>query len=92
MNIHDDHSQPLLNLTNRVLAVVDDSISAEEVLNELAAAGVHPAHLTALSGDRGLHWIDAEGAHGGRLARIVRGFQRWNVEGEHLRRYDAELR
>jgi len=91
MDKYNDHSQPVRNLINRVLAVVDDSQDATEVVADLAAAGIDRDHILALGGRSGLYWIDADGAHGNWLTRLVRSVQTWTVEGAHLRRYQSEL-
>ena len=35
--------------------------------------------------------IDAEGVYSGHATHLLRGLQRWTVEGAHLRKYQAEL-
>lgn len=91
MNNDNNRPEPLVHMTNRILAVVDDAESAREVLDAMVAIGLADEQLAALSGDAGATWIDADGLHGGRLARLVRGLQRWSTEGDHLRHYAAEL-
>jgi len=85
------YEQPTMSLTNRVLAVVDDVRVAREAIRQLDASGVPEGHVDTLSGDVGLHRIDAHGTYGGRLTRFVRAVQSVSIEGEHLRRYEAEL-
>ena len=91
MNNDSNRPQPLVHLTNRILAVVDDSESARKVYDEMVEIGLADTQLAVLSGDDGVAWIDVDGVHGGRLTRFIRGLQRWSIEGEHLRHYAAEL-
>jgi len=86
---HNGHT--LRNLTNRVMAVIDDAEHARAAVDTLERAGVPERELAALSGADGAREIDAEGIYGGGVKHALRALQRLTVEGEHLRHYEAEL-
>src|SRR5512138_3538043 len=81
----------LRNLTNRVIAVIDDPRQARAAIATLERAGIGEGDLNAFSGEEGARQIDAEGVHSGGVTHVLRGLQRWTVEGSHLRKYEAEL-
>jgi hypothetical protein len=81
----------LRNLTNRVIAVVDDSRQTHAAVETLERAGIADRDLATFSGEEGARQIDAEGVHSGGVTHVLRGLQRWTVEGAHLRKYEAEL-
>lgn len=81
----------LRNLTNRVIAVIDDPRQAQAAVETLGRAGIADQDLTAFSGDEGARQIDAEGVHSAGVTHVLRGLQRLTIEGAHLRRYEAEL-
>lgn len=81
----------LRNLTNRVIAVIDDPRQARAAIATLERAGIGEGDLNAFSGEEGARQIDAEGVHSGGVTHVLRGLQRWTVEGSHLRKYQAEL-
>jgi hypothetical protein len=86
---HNGHT--LRNLTNRVMAVIDDAEHAQAAVDTLERAGVPERELAALSGAEGTREIDSEGAYSGGVKHALRALQRLTVEGDHLRRYEAEL-
>jgi hypothetical protein len=86
---HNGHT--LWNLTNRVMAVIDDAKKAHAAVETLERAGVPEHELAALSGTEGVREIDAHGVHGGGVKHALRALQRLTVEGDHLRHYEAEL-
>lgn len=86
---HNGHT--LRNLTNRVMAVIDDAENAQAAVETLERAGVPEHELAALSGPDGAREIDSEGTHSGGVKHALRALQRLTVEGHHLRRYEAEL-
>lgn len=86
---HNGHT--LRNLTNRVMAVIDDAESAQAAVETLERAGVPERELAALSGAEGAREIDCEGTHSGGVKHALRALQSLTVEGHHLRRYEAEL-
>jgi len=86
---HNGHA--LLNLTNRVMAVIDDAEHAQAAIETLERAGVPEHERAALSGTEGARDVDAEGTHSGGVKHALRALQRLTVEGHHLRRYEAEL-
>jgi hypothetical protein len=81
----------LLNLTNRVIAVIDDPRQTQAVLDRLERAGIADRDLATFSGEEGARQIDAEGIHSGGVTHVLRRLRRWTVEGAHLRKYEAEL-
>ena len=81
----------LRNLTNRVIAVIDDARHTRAAIETLGRAGIADRDLATFSGDEGARQIDAEGVHSAGVNHILRGLQRWTVEGAHLRKYEAEL-
>ena len=81
----------LRNLTNRVIAVIDDPQQTRAAIGTLERAGIDGRDLAAFSGEEGAREVAAEGAYSGGVAHIRRGLQRWTVEGAHLRKYQAEL-
>jgi len=81
----------LRNLTNRVIAVIDDPRQTQAVLDRLERAGIADRDLATFSGEEGARQIDAEGIHSGGVTHVLRGLQRWTVEGAHLRKYEEEL-
>ena len=85
------HGHDLRSLTNRVIAVIDDAGNAHAAVETLERFGVPQAELADLSGPEGLQQVDAEGARSGGLIHALRMLQGLSVEGDHLRRYEAEL-
>lgn len=81
----------LLNLTNRVIAVIDDPRQMQAAVETLERAGVADRDLATLSGEEGARQIDAEGVYSGGVTHVLRGLQRFTLEGAHLRKYEAEL-
>jgi hypothetical protein len=79
------------NLTNRVMAVIDDAGKAQAAVDTLERAGVSEHELAALSGAEGIREIDADGIHGGIVKHALRALQSVTTEGDHLRRFEAEL-
>jgi hypothetical protein len=79
------------NLTNRVMAVIDDAGKAQAAVDTLERAGVPEYELAALSGAQGIREIDADGSHGGAAKQVLRALQSVTTEGNHLRHYEAEL-
>jgi hypothetical protein len=81
----------LRNLTNRVIAVIDDPRHTQAAVETLERAGIAERDLATFSGEEGARQIDAEGVHSGGVTHVLRGLQRWTVEGAHLRKYQSEL-
>ena len=81
----------LRNLTNRVIAVIDDPRHAQAAVETLEHAGIADRDVATFSGEEGARQIDAEGVHSGGVTHVLRGLQRWTVEGAHLRKYETEL-
>ena len=81
----------LRNLTNRVIAVIDDPRQTQAAVETLERAGVADRDLATFSGEEGARQIDAEGVYSGGVKHILRGLQRLTLEGAHLRKYQAEL-
>lgn len=68
---HNGHA--LRNLTNRVMAVIDDAESAQAAVETLERAGVPERELAALSGAEGAREIDSEGrTHSGGVKHVLR--------------------
>ncbi len=86
---HNGHG--LRNLTNRVMAVIDDAGNAQAAVETLERVGIAERELADLSGIEGMRQVDAEGVHSGGLTHALRALQRLSIEGDHLRRYEAEL-
>jgi hypothetical protein len=86
---HNGHT--LRNLTNRVLAVIDDAQHADAAVDTLERAGIAEQELATLTGVEGAREIDAAGVHSGPMTHVLRALQSVTVEGHHLRRYEAEL-
>ena len=81
----------LRNLTNRVIAVIDDPRQTQAAVETLERAGVADRDLTTFSGEEGARQIDPEGVYSGGVKHVLRGLQRFTLEGAHLRKYEAEL-
>ena len=81
----------LRNLTNRVMAVIDDERNTQAAVETLERAGIADRELATFEGEEGVRQVDAEGVHSGGVKHVLRGLQRWTVEGDHLRRYQAEI-
>ena len=81
----------LRNLTNRVIALIDDPRQTQAAVETLERAGVADRDLATFSGEEGARQMDAEGAYSGGVKHILRGLQRFTLEGKHLRKYQAEL-
>ena len=79
------------NLTNRVMAVMDDAAKAQAAVELLEHSGIPEHELATLSGADGVHEIDADGTHGGGVKQALRAMQSLTTEGGHLRHYEAEL-
>lgn len=79
------------NLTNRVMAVIDDEAQAQAAVDTLEQAGVHDHDVAAFCGTEGVRELDADGVHGGGVKQALRALQQLTVEGLHLRHYQAEL-
>lgn len=86
---HNEHA--LRNLTNRVMAVIDDEGNAQGAVETLERAGVAERELATLSGIEGARQIDADGAHSRGVKHFLRALQGLTVEGNHLRQYQAEI-
>lgn len=86
---HNGHA--LRNLTNRVMAVIDDEQNTQAAVETLERAGIADRELTTFEGEEGVRQVDAEGVHSGGVTHVLRGLQRWTVEGHHLRRYEDEI-
>ena len=86
---HNGHA--LRNLTNRVMAVIDDPRQTQAAVETLERAGVADRDLATFSGEEGVRQIDAEGVHSGGVKHVLRGLQRFTLEGASLRQYQAEL-
>jgi hypothetical protein len=87
-NYHEHH---LRHLTSRVIAVIDYDRNVRSAVETLAGAGVAHGDLATYAGEDGIRQVDAQGVYSGGLKHIVRGLQRWTVEGDHLRQYEGEL-
>lgn len=85
------HGHTVWNLTNRVMAVIDDAGKASAAVDTLERAGVSEHALAALSGAEGIREIDADGIHGGTVKHALRALQGMTTEGDHLRHYEEEL-
>ena len=81
----------LRNLTNRVIAVIDDPRQTQAAIETLERVGIADRNLATFSGEEGARQIDAEGVHSGGVKHVLRALQRWTLEGAHLRKYEAEL-
>ena len=86
---HNGHA--LRNLTNRVMAVIDDERKTQAAVETLERAGIADRELATFQGEEGVRQVDAEGVHSGGVKHVLRGLQRVTVEGHHLRRYEAEI-
>ena len=85
------HGHALRNLTNRVVAVIDDAQNTQTAVETLERAGIAEQELTTLAGVEGAREIDAAGIRSGSVTHVLRALQSITVEGSHLRRYEAEL-
>ena len=85
------NGHPLRNLTNRVIAVIDDPRQTQAAIATLERAGIGVRDLAAFSGEQGARHVDAEGVYSGGVTHMLRLLQRWTVEGAHLRKYEAEV-
>ena len=85
------YGHALRNLTNRVIAVIDDPRQTQAAIDTLKRAGIADSDLAAFSGKEGAQHIDAEGVYSHGVTHMLRGLQRWTVEGAHLRKYQEEL-
>ena len=86
---HNGHA--LRNLTNRVMAVIDDDRQTQAAVETLERAGIEDRELATFEGEGGARQVDAEGVHSSGVKQVLRGLQRWTAEGNHLRRYQAEI-
>lgn len=86
---HNGHA--LQNLTNRVMAVIDDERQTLAAVETLERAGIADREPATFAGEEGLRELDAEGVHSRGVKHFLRGLQRWTTEGNHLRRYQAEI-
>ena len=86
---HNGHA--LRNLTNRVMAVIDDPRNTLAAVETLAQAGIAGQELATFEGEEGMRQIDADGVHSGGITHVLRSLQRWTAEGDHLRRYQSEI-
>jgi hypothetical protein len=79
--------------TNRLLIVVDDPDRARAGVRELTAAGMTPADVDVLVGDRGVDELRRLGGARGFLGRIVRIFQFMSMDQmPDFVMYEASLR
>ena len=81
----------LRNLTNRVMAVIDDGRNTLAAVETLEQAGIADRELATFVGEEGMRQVDADGVHSGSITHLLRGLQRWTAEGDHLRRYQSEI-
>jgi hypothetical protein len=88
-----DPDHTLSDLTDHLLAVIDDPTLLTAAVNALLRAGSAAGDVVVLSGHRGLDVVDANGDHSGRLKRVLRTLQHLNrIEARHLQDYEAALR
>src|SRR5512134_3711207 len=81
----------LRNLTNRVMAVIDDEQDTQAAVETLERAGFADRELATFEGQEGVRQVDADGVHSAGVKQVLRGLQRWTTEGRDLRRYQAEI-
>ena len=82
---------PFVSIGHRILAVIDDPSEVPDTIRDLVEAGVTADAVATLNGEQGVDSLDADGRRRGWLHHAVRSFQRVSVEGDHLRRYAAEI-
>jgi hypothetical protein len=81
---------PLTLPVNRIFAVFDDPANADRAVAALEAEWP-VADTRVLCCDAALNRIDARGAHGGALHRVIRAVQGIGIEGTHMQRYEDEI-
>ena len=80
--------------TNRIVAVVDSKMEADEVCCELMDAGFDSADIDEAVGKEGLQFLDPDGLNHGLLTKLIRKWQflAQGEESKYLRRIKKGLK
>ena len=70
--------------TNRIVAVVDSKMEADEVCCELMDAGFDSADIDEAVGNEGLQFLDPDGLNHGLMTKLIRKWQ-FLAQGEELK-------
>ncbi|TEU20932.1 MAG: hypothetical protein E3I13_03475 [Gammaproteobacteria bacterium] len=70
--------------TNRVVAIVDSKMEADEVCCELMDAGFDGADIDEAVGKEGLKFLDPDGRNHGLMTKLIRKWQ-FVAQGEELK-------
>ena len=78
---------------HRVVGIIDSPTALQQALAALQRAGIAQEDIKVFSGEEGIRVIDPRGKQHGLLDRLIRVVQSFlSEEGEHMERYDEELR
>lgn len=80
--------------TNRIVAVVDSKMEADEVCCELMDAGFDNSQIDESVGKEGLNFLDPDGRHHGLLTKLIRTWQlaAQGEESKYLKRIKQNLK
>ncbi|MCS5592649.1 MAG: hypothetical protein NZ775_09020 [Gammaproteobacteria bacterium] len=70
--------------TNRIVAIVDSKMEADEVCCELMNAGFDGADIDEAVGKEGLKFLDPDGRNHGLITKLIRKWQ-FVAQGEELK-------
>ena len=70
--------------TNRIVAIVDSKMEADEVCCELMDAGFDSADIDESVGKEGLQFLDPDGRNHGLMTKLIRKWQ-FIAQGEELK-------
>ena len=70
--------------TNRIVAIVDSKMEADEVCCELMDAGFDSADIDEAVGKEGLQFLDPDGRNHGLMTKLIRKWQ-FIAQGEELK-------
>lgn len=70
--------------TNRIVAIVDSKMEADEVCCELMNAGFDGADIDEAVGKEGLKFLDPDGRNHGLMTKLIRKWQ-FVAQGEELK-------
>lgn len=77
---------------HNVVGVLATGTDLPGLVEDLTTAGINPADIRVLCGEKGAEILDERGEHHGLKAHLVRGFQRLGYDQTTLAIFDEALR
>ena len=80
--------------TNRIVAIIDTKMEADEVCCELMDAGFKNSQIDESFGEDGLKFLDPDGCHHGLMTKLIRAWQfaAQGQESKYLNRVKKHLK